>query len=135
MGQEVSAAVYSREDRQRYRQKVRTCLDVFARMLSEARFDADRRSFGLEIELTGAAAASSLHLEIRDGSGLLVAEELVDTLPAKPLLIAVTGYADQVPAELAREAEFDHLLAKPADPAALGDLIRAHPGPAPALKV
>ena len=51
MGQEVSAAVYSREDRQRYRQKVRTCLDVFARMLSEARFDADRRSFGLGIEL------------------------------------------------------------------------------------
>ncbi|HEY6075249.1 MAG TPA: ABC transporter ATP-binding protein [Gaiella sp.] len=34
--------------------------------------------FGLEIELTGAAAASSLHLEIRDGSGLLVAEEIVD---------------------------------------------------------
>jgi len=25
----------------RYRQKVRSCLDVFARMLSEARFDAD----------------------------------------------------------------------------------------------
>ncbi len=51
MGQEVPAAVYSREDRQRYRQKVRTCLDVFARMLSEARFEADRRSFGLEVEL------------------------------------------------------------------------------------
>ena len=51
MGQEVPAAVYSREDRQRYRQKVRVCLDVFARMLSEARFDSDRRSFGLEIEL------------------------------------------------------------------------------------
>jgi hypothetical protein len=51
VGQEVPAAVYSREDRQRYRQKVRTCLDVFARMLSEARFESDRRSFGLEIEL------------------------------------------------------------------------------------
>jgi len=51
VGQEVPAAVYSREDRQRYRQKVRTCLDVFARMLSEARFEYDRRSFGLEIEL------------------------------------------------------------------------------------
>ena len=51
MGQEVSTAVFSREDRQRYRQKVRTCLDVFARMLGEARFDSDRRSFGLEIEL------------------------------------------------------------------------------------
>ena len=43
--------VFSREDRQRYRRKVRTCLDVFARMLREARFDSDRRSFGLEIEL------------------------------------------------------------------------------------
>ena len=51
MGQEVTATVFSREDRQRYRQKVRTCLDVFARMLAEARFDSDRRSFGLEIEL------------------------------------------------------------------------------------
>jgi hypothetical protein len=51
VGQEVSAKVFSREDRQRYRQKVRTCLDVFARMLGEARFDAERRSFGLEIEL------------------------------------------------------------------------------------
>jgi hypothetical protein len=51
VGQEVSAAVFSREDRQRYRQKVRTCLDVFARMLREARFDSERRSVGLEIEL------------------------------------------------------------------------------------
>ncbi|HEX5894953.1 MAG TPA: hypothetical protein VFY47_01410, partial [Thermoleophilaceae bacterium] len=51
MGQEVTATVFSREDRQRYRRKVRTCLDVFARMLGEARFDSDRRSFGLEIEL------------------------------------------------------------------------------------
>jgi hypothetical protein len=51
MGQQVSAKVFSREDRQRYRQKVRTCLDVFAQMLAEARFDSDRRSVGLEIEL------------------------------------------------------------------------------------
>jgi hypothetical protein len=51
VGREVSAAQFSREDRQRYRQKVRACLDVFARMLREARFDADARSVGLEIEL------------------------------------------------------------------------------------
>src|SRR5215210_888669 len=51
MGQQVSAKVFSREDRQRYRQKVRICLDVFAQMLAEARFDSDRRSIGLEIEL------------------------------------------------------------------------------------
>src|SRR3954453_16793715 len=51
MGDEVVANVFTREDRQRYREKVKRNLDVFARMLGEARFDADRRSFGLEIEL------------------------------------------------------------------------------------
>ncbi len=51
MGQQVAARTFSREDRQRYRRKVRACLDVFARMLSEARFNPERRSFGLEIEL------------------------------------------------------------------------------------
>jgi hypothetical protein len=51
MGEEVAAKVFSREDRQRYRQKVRSCLDVFARMLAEARFHPEVRSFGLEIEL------------------------------------------------------------------------------------
>jgi hypothetical protein len=51
MGQEVASKVFSRDDRQRYRQKVRSNLDVFARMLAEARFDPEVRSFGLEIEL------------------------------------------------------------------------------------
>ncbi len=51
MGEDVSATVFSREDRQRYRDKVKRNLDVFARMLREARFDADNRSIGLEIEL------------------------------------------------------------------------------------
>jgi hypothetical protein len=51
VGQEVAAKVFSREDRQRYRTKVRSCLDVFARMLRESRFDPEGRSFGLEIEL------------------------------------------------------------------------------------
>ena len=51
MGQDVTARVFSRSDRQRYREKVRACLDVFARMLAEARFEPARGSFGLEIEL------------------------------------------------------------------------------------
>src|SRR5829696_1963200 len=51
MGEDVAAKVFSREDRQRYRHKVRACLDVFARMLAESRFDPERRSMGLEIEL------------------------------------------------------------------------------------
>src|SRR3954453_19821415 len=51
MGEDVTATVFSREDRQRYRQKVRACLDVFERMLRESRFDPEKRSMGLEIEL------------------------------------------------------------------------------------
>src|SRR6202007_1512058 len=48
VGQEVAARTFSREDRQRYRMKVRANLDVFARMLSEARFHPESRSFGLQ---------------------------------------------------------------------------------------
>src|SRR3954467_6494384 len=67
MGDEVTATVFTREDRQRYREKVKRCLDVFARMLAEARFDADRRSIGLEIELnlteeTGDPAMANAHV-------------------------------------------------------------------------
>ena len=56
MGQDVERRTFTREDRQRYRHKVRRCLDVFARMLAESRFDAERRSMGLEIELNLADA-------------------------------------------------------------------------------
>src|SRR4051794_30330636 len=51
MGEEVAQQEFTREDRTRYREKVRRCLDVFARMLREARFDADAPMTGLEIEL------------------------------------------------------------------------------------
>ncbi len=51
MGEEVGQQEFSREDRTRYREKVRRCLDVFARMLKESRFDADYPMTGLEIEL------------------------------------------------------------------------------------
>jgi hypothetical protein len=51
MGQEVDRRVFTRQDRQFYRQKVRRCLDVFARMLKESRFDFERPLTGLEIEL------------------------------------------------------------------------------------
>src|SRR3954464_9795327 len=51
MGDEVADTTFSRENRQRYRDKVKLCLDVFERMLAESRFDPDRRSIGLEIEL------------------------------------------------------------------------------------
>jgi hypothetical protein len=51
MGEEVEQQAFTREDRTRYRAKVRACLDVFERMLVESRFDADTPHTGLEIEL------------------------------------------------------------------------------------
>jgi hypothetical protein len=51
MGRDVSAFSVSQQDRRAYREKVRSCLDVFARMLRESRFDTEPRQVGLEIEL------------------------------------------------------------------------------------
>ncbi|MCD4527298.1 glutamate--cysteine ligase [Nocardioides sp. cx-173] len=51
MGEEVDAQEFTGADRTRHREKVRRCLDVFARMLREARFDTDDPMTGLEVEL------------------------------------------------------------------------------------
>ena len=51
MGVEVNAQSYSREQRQRYREKVRQNLDVFERMLTQSSFEFERPMTGLEIEL------------------------------------------------------------------------------------
>jgi hypothetical protein len=51
MGDEVSGTGFTREQRQRYREKVQLCLDVFERMLSTSRFDSERPLTGLEVEL------------------------------------------------------------------------------------
>jgi gamma-glutamyl:cysteine ligase YbdK (ATP-grasp superfamily) len=51
MGRDVPAIEVSQQDRRAYREKVRRCLDVFARMLRESRFEADPQRVGLEIEL------------------------------------------------------------------------------------
>jgi hypothetical protein len=53
MGDEITAGHYSREERQRYREKVQLCLDVFERMLSSATFESDEENpmTGLEVEL------------------------------------------------------------------------------------
>ena len=50
MGQEVDRRDFTREDRTLFRAKVRECLDVFARMLRESRFDAEDPCTGIEIE-------------------------------------------------------------------------------------
>jgi len=50
MGEDVKSVEFTRQDRQSYREKVRRCLDVFARMLTESKFDFERPMTGLEIE-------------------------------------------------------------------------------------
>jgi DNA-binding response OmpR family regulator len=59
-------------------------------------------------------------------NGLLVAEELIECLPRRPLMIAVTGYGNQVSREHATDAGFDHFLVKPADPFEIEALIEAY---------
>ncbi|MBS45442.1 MAG: glutamate--cysteine ligase [Nocardioides sp.] len=51
MGEDVDQQEFTRADRTRHREKVRRCLDVFARMLREQVFDTDDPMTGLEIEL------------------------------------------------------------------------------------
>ncbi len=51
MGDDVAARAYTREERQRYRKRVRDCLDVFEQMLVHSSFDVDQPLTGLEIEL------------------------------------------------------------------------------------
>jgi hypothetical protein len=51
VGEEVDRHTFTREDRAKYRQKIRSSLDVFASMLREARFDFERPLTGMEIEL------------------------------------------------------------------------------------
>ena len=48
---EVEAKRYTREERQRYREKVRQNLDVFERMLAGSQFEFDRPMTGMELEL------------------------------------------------------------------------------------
>jgi hypothetical protein len=51
MGREVASRTFTREDRQRYREKVQRCLDALATMLAEDSFSFPRQQMGLEIEM------------------------------------------------------------------------------------
>ena len=75
MGDEITAGSYSREERQRYREKVQLCLDVFERMLSSSTFDSDAENplTGLEVELNLVDHERQPHL-----GNLAVLEEIAD---------------------------------------------------------
>jgi hypothetical protein len=51
MGEQMAGRVFTREDRQAYRDKVHRCLDAFARMLRESHFELEHPLTGMEVEL------------------------------------------------------------------------------------
>src|SRR6187455_2935174 len=93
MGEDVRSTAFTREDRRRYRDKVRRSLDVFARLLAEARFDAERRSFGLEMEinvpprLLGGTVLTELERDVR--ASLNRAEERSHAAGAYMMLVGI----------------------------------------------
>jgi hypothetical protein len=67
MGRDVPAMTISRQDRRAYREKVRTCLDVLARMLRESLFDVGSHQVGLEMEFNlvdGAGMAAMCNSDV-----------------------------------------------------------------------
>ncbi|OLE23566.1 MAG: glutamate--cysteine ligase [Actinobacteria bacterium 13_1_20CM_3_71_11] len=115
MGKDVSSTVFTREDRTRYRQKVRRCLDVFALMLNDFRFDADRPMTGLELELNlmdidGGPAMRNAEVlaELADPSFQTELGQFNLEINMTPRLIAGRGfgeYEDDLRASLARADE------------------------------
>lgn len=62
-----------------------------------------------------------LDVRLPDGNGFTLAEELCRALPARPRLIAYTGLSGL--GAKCRAAGFEHYVLKPADPAALANLV------------
>jgi gamma-glutamyl:cysteine ligase YbdK (ATP-grasp superfamily) len=112
MGKDVSPVGFTREERIRYRQKVRRCLDVFALMLDDFGFDAERPTTGLEIELNlidGEAEPAMRNAEIlanlADPTFQTELGQFNLELNARPRLIEDAGFADyeeDIRASLAR---------------------------------
>lgn len=51
MGRDVDHIAFTREDRRRFRDKIRRCLDALGAMLRDAQFEFERPMTGMEIEL------------------------------------------------------------------------------------
>jgi hypothetical protein len=101
MGEEVSRGAFTGADRVRYRQKVRRCLDVFALMLDDFGFDADRPTTGLEIELNlvdpeaePAMRNAEILANLADPTFQTELGQFNLELNARPRLIEGAGFAD-----------------------------------------
>ncbi|WP_117213381.1 glutamate--cysteine ligase [Allorhizocola rhizosphaerae] len=111
MGKEIAQGTFSREERARYRYKVRRCLDVFALMLDDFSFDSDHPMTGLEIELN--LVDSHYQPTMRNTDVLSMNDPVFQTelgqfnleLNVPPRLIAedgLAGYDDYITAAITR---------------------------------
>ncbi len=71
MGEQIERVEFTREDRQRYRDKVKRCLVVFQRMLEAGLFEVERKLAGLEMEF---------YVVDDDGNATNVNAELLDRI-------------------------------------------------------
>jgi len=101
MGRDISRGAFTREDRVRYRHKVRRCLDVFALMLDDFTFDGDRPMTGLEIELNlmdplaePAMRNAEILANLADPTFQTELGQFNLELNARPRLIEADGFAD-----------------------------------------
>lgn len=51
MGRDIDTIQFTREDRRRYREKVKSCLQVFTSMIDSGAFDTGQRTLGVEMEV------------------------------------------------------------------------------------
>ncbi len=68
MGEDVQPRDFTREDRQRYREKVKRCLDALRHMLDEEMFETGRQRVGLELEI---------YLVDRQGTPMMLNDEIL----------------------------------------------------------
>jgi hypothetical protein len=71
MGRDIEQVRFTREDRQRYREKVKLDLDVLHRMLSSGRFETRRKLIGIEVEF---------YVVDADGEPAMINDELLRRL-------------------------------------------------------
>jgi gamma-glutamyl:cysteine ligase YbdK (ATP-grasp superfamily) len=68
MGREITTAQFSREDRLRYREKVKSCLAALRQLIDEGRFERNRRLIGIENEV---------YLVDADGAAMPINEQVL----------------------------------------------------------
>ncbi len=74
MGSDVEQVRFTRQDRQRYRDKVKRCLDALRSMLDTGMFEIERKLIGVEVEF---------HVVDDDGAPVMINRRLIERLASE----------------------------------------------------